>query len=575
MECVAALLALGLNQDLYGSGVALSDGKSLLYANNEERFSRKKNQGGFPHLSLEGLFAYTGVSPRDVTDIAVCGVMTPPLPLRVFPNVQLWLNESQTQRSTTLVRRLADATIQYTPIAHGSPESLGFRAVRRVLPAVVRRLLPASLRHARIHLAEHHRAHAACAFVLSGFEDALCLTSDGMGDGVSLSISHGHGNAVDRLYWASSRDSFGLFFETLTEAMGFIPCRDEGKVTGLAAHGDPRAVALPSPFTVVEGRSHYEGPRGLAAVQAFRGTLLAQHRQEDVAAWAQALLDEHLVAIARHWLRETGLRRLVLGGGTVGNVKTNQRLHEMPEVDEVFVAPNMGDGGNPVGALAATGLLRPHRLADVFLGEDYSDTAIEDALRKAGLRGERPADIHDAMGGLLAAGHTVARFTGRMEWGPRALGNRSILAAANDAALVERLNNQLRRTDFMPFAPAISEEDIDRFLLQYGAGLYAGEFMTVCFQCSDAMRAAFPAVVHVDGTARAQVVRAANNPDFHAALQAYKRRSGAAVLLNTSYNIHEEPIVRTPDEAIRAFQTAKLDCLAIGPYLVAAPHLEP
>jgi carbamoyltransferase len=562
------MLVLGLNQDLYGSGAALSDGKSLLYAANEERFTRKKNQGGFPAQSLAGLFAYTGVSPRDIEHIAICGINTPPLPLRILPNLQLWLNESQTARSTTLFRRTADLAVRYTPIAHGSPESAGARAVRRILPGVIRRLLPAELRHAKIHIAEHHRAHAACAFLLSGFDAALCMTSDGMGDGVSLSISRCRGKGVERIYWASSRDSFGLFFETLTEAMGFIPCRDEGKVTGLAAHGDSAVVAAPSPFTVRDGRNHYEGPRGLAAVQHFRNTLLKEYRREDVAAWAQDLLDRHLVEIARFWLKETGFRRLVLGGGTVGNVKTNQRIHEMPEVDEIFVAPNMGDSGNPVGALAATGFLEPSRLQDVFLGDDFSDAEIKAALDEAGLKAERPEDIHDTMGEHLAAGKTIGRFTGRMEWGPRALGNRSILAAASDPGLVQRLNHQLRRTDFMPFAPAIAEEDIERFLNHYSAGLYAGEFMTVCFQCSQAMHDAFPAVVHVDGTARAQVVRQDFNPEFHAVLQAYKRRSGAGVLLNTSYNIHEEPIVRTPMEAIRAFQNAKLDYLAIGPYLV-------
>jgi len=567
------MLVLGLNQDLYGSGAAIADGDRLLYASNEERFTRKKNQGGFPHRSLEAALAYCGVTPGDIEAVALCGIRTPPLPLRILPEVQQWFHESQNDRSETLLRYFADAVIQYTPMAHGSPETWSSRMQRRIVPSVVRRQFPRGLRRAPVHVVEHHPVHAACAHGLSGFDEALCITADGMGDGVSLSVSHCRGETIERLYWASSRDSFGLFFETLTEAMGFTPCRDEGKLTGLAAMGDPAAVPIESPFTVTDGRVRYDGQRGLRAVKWFKSTLLANYRREDVAAWAQALLDRHLIEVATHWLRATGLNRLSLSGGAAANVKTNQHLHELPEVREIFVAPNMGDGGNPVGALAAAGFLPPRRMCDVFLGEAFTEDEMADALNEAGLEATRPDCIHTAMADALADGKIVARFTGRMEWGPRALGNRSILAAAGDADLVARLNAQLRRTDFMPFAPAMAAHEAPRFLTHYEAGLFAGEFMTVCFRCSLAMREAFPAVVHVDGTARAQIVREDNNPEFHAVLTRFQEKTGAAVLLNTSYNIHEEPIVRTPAEAIRAFQSAGLDVLAMGPFLLTGADI--
>jgi len=154
-----------------------------------------------------------------------------------------------------------------------------------------------------------------------------------------------------------------------------------------------------------------------------------------------------------------------------------------------------------------------------------------------------------------------------MEWGPRALGNRSILAAATDPAVPARLNEQLRRSDFMPFAPAMLAEEAERFLIEYKAGAMAGEFMTVCFDCSEEMKATFPAVVHVDGTARTQLVRREANPEFHAILREYANLSGAGVVLNTSFNLHEEPIICTPREALNGYLRSGIDCLSMGPFL--------
>ena len=373
---------------------------------------------------------------------------------------------------------------------------------------------------------------------------------------------------MNRLAHGLPSDSFGLFFESLTEAFGHVPSRDEGKLTGLAAHGHGGNVKEDAPFIFKDGHIRYRGPHGLQAVRWIKNHLLATYSRVDVAAWAQENLEMVMVAAARHWLAQTGETCLALGGGTFGNVKLNQRLHELPEVTQLYVAPNMGDGGNAAGALAGAGCLDRHCLGDAFLGDLFSDSEIEGELKQSGMPYEHIAETSEAIAGFLHQGKTVARFDGRMEWGPRALGNRSILAPATDSAVVERLNGQLRRSDFMPFAPAILAEEASSLLANHEAGLLAGEFMTVCFDCSPRMKAACPAVVHVDGTARAQIVHASKNPGLHGILSAYARQSGIGVLLNTSFNIHEEPIVRTPHEALRSFREAGLDFLAIGPYIV-------
>lgn len=565
------MFALGISQDLYGSGVALSDGDSLLFAANEERYSRLKNDGGVPRLALQQLLQSYSREMAQVSDICFCGILTPPPVLRLLPGMYSRMRREQDQRSASPFRRAANFAIHHTPVTSQLADSAYGQVVEKLLPAVMRRCLPESLRGARLHFAEHHSTHAYGAYCQSGFERALCITSDGMGDGVSLTVNDCNGNEVRRLAHSGINASLGMFFESLTEAFGFVPSRDEGKITGIAAHGRAAAVGVPRPFTIREGLPSYRGPHGLRAVEWVRRDLLGRHAREDVAAWAQAMLEDILVEVARHWLAKSGHERLVLSGGTMGNVKLNQRLHELPEVREVFVGPNMGDGGNAAGALAAKGFLKHKRLQHVFLGDTFSEEAIAQVVQQAGLPYQHMEDPAREIAARLAQGAIIARFDGAMEWGPRALGNRSVLAAATTPDVMAQLNEKLKRSDFMPFAPAILDEEAPRLLRDYEAGLFAGEFMTVCFNCSDEMKRLFPAVVHVDGTARAQIVRQEHNPGLFGILSAFKVLTGAGVLLNTSFNMHEEPIVCNPQEAVAAFLRARLDFLAMGPFLVPRP----
>jgi carbamoyltransferase len=256
-------------------------------------------------------------------------------------------------------------------------------------------------------------------------------------------------------------------------------------------------------------------------------------------------------------------------------VKLNQRLRELPNVDEVYVFPNMGDGGLSVGAAwlahaAMTGT-RPEALGRLALGPSASEREIATALNDSGLRFRRVSDIHERVAALLADGHVVARFDGPMEFGPRALGHRSILGAATDPSVNDWLNKALHRSEFMPFAPATLAGDAEARYVGLAGGRDAARYMAMTFDCTAAMRAESPAAVHVDGTARPQVVSREDQPDFHAILTAYKRRTGIPTVINTSFNMHEEPIVCTIDDAIRAVLAARLPYLAAGDFLAEVP----
>jgi len=275
-------------------------------------------------------------------------------------------------------------------------------------------------------------------------------------------------------------------------------------------------------------------------------------------------------------LKKTGIRNLVLSGGVVANVKLNQRLRELPGVDGIFVHPNMGDGGCGTGAALLEFQGEPalrERLGHVFFGPAFSEREIREALDRAQLPFTHYPAIEPKVAMLIAAGKVVARFDGRMEYGPRALGNRSILYHAKEPAVNQWLNQRLGRTEFMPFAPATLASKRHDCYVDVAGCEYAAEFMTLTFDCTDSMKRDSPAAVHVDGTARPQLVTEHSNPGFHRILTEYYKLTGIPTVINTSFNMHEEPIVCSPDDAIRAFLQGNLDYLAIGPFLVAHPSL--
>ncbi len=305
---------------------------------------------------------------------------------------------------------------------------------------------------------------------------------------------------------------------------------------------------------------------------------LTSFSREDIAAGAQKRLEDVFIGYLQPIIKETRLDRLTLAGGVFGNVKLNQRLFELDGVKEIFIQPHMGDGGNALGSAflawvkqadeAMSLCVSRFRMNDVYLGPAFSSEEIAEELKGRGLTYRYCENIEAVIAEKLARHEIVGRFNGRMEYGPRALGNRSILANPTDARINGVLNKRLRRTEFMPFAPSVLEEDAQIYFGIKEGNRHAAEFMTITCEVRPEKRNLVPAVCHVDGTARPHLVRESVNPSFYKILQEFKHRTGLGVIINTSFNIHEEPIVCTPADACIAFKQKSVDALAIGNFMV-------
>ena len=574
--------------DGFGAGAALVEDGEVRFAVSEERLSRIKNHSGyyhgFPERSVSAALEETGWSPESIDRIALSNFAFPPLPLRLRA-----LSRSRPlgdkefldrhEFSQTLNSRL------YGVFAERRPDSLlarGSIAVYR--SALARKLERGFGLRAPIEFVEHHRCHAASAYYTQPEDDCLVATLDCHGDGLSGTLGLASGGRLERIADFPATASLGSFYAAITNHLGFQHHRHEGKVTGLAAYGDPEP-ALPDMQRMIgwdaERRRLWTrlGPNQFTSIARVGGLLSRRYGREEIAAAAQRHLERIVVEILRSWLVETGRRRVLLAGGVFGNVKLNQRIHELAGVEYLFVHPGMGDEGLPVGAALAVsaeaGCCPLLRVENVFWGPDLGAERVEKALAAWGLPHRRVAEVELRVAELLAARRIVARCAGRVEYGPRALGNRSILFHAGDPAANDWLNQRLQRSEFMPFAPATLAPRAGDAYAKLAGAEYAAEFMTVCFDARPALRERCPAVVHVDGTARPQLVTERGNPGFHRILSEYERRTGIATLINTSFNLHEEPIVCTPDDALRAFAAAKLDYLALGDHLVWRPDAKP
>ncbi|MGH9409029.1 MAG: carbamoyltransferase family protein [Vicinamibacterales bacterium] len=607
---------LGISPLDKDSTVTLVDNGKVVYAAAEERFTRVKLQSGFPWRALADAFDATGTKPDEIGE-----VMYPFLSWE--EETRLFERNLETERefleaapSGETADRIKQARAR-VPDRTGEipglrdPNERMDKSIAKTLAykflaneSIVSRNVAkrestrwgrdASMFHkkwheeldsaldefglnSRVRRVEHHSSHAANAYYTSGFDEALIVTLDGYGSGLAGSVSVGRAGRIERMHNLQFPHSLGTFYESVTSALGFKPSRHEGKIVGLAAYGDPQVLSdvLLARFDQREGDF-----RILEINNIFFGRMLAtEFPKIDVAAGYQHVLEVVACAYVGHYIRKTGLKNLVLSGGVVANVKLNQRLKAIPGVEKIFIHPNMGDGGCGTGAAMIAASENGSRAAlrnpiqDVYWGPSFEADAIAQALHRAQLPATEYTPIEPKVASLIAAGKVVARFDGRMEYGPRALGNRSILYHAKEPAVNQWLNQRLGRTEFMPFAPATLYEKRHECYQNVDGGEYAATFMTITFDCTDRMKKESPAAVHVDGTARPQLVSEDSNPSFYKIISEYHRLTGIPSVINTSFNMHEEPIVCSPDDAIRAFLQGNLDYLAIGNFLVAHPAL--
>ncbi len=557
---------LGLSFLADASAAVVRDGV-VVSAVSEERLNRIKLWNGIPRASIDKVLELAGLRLEEIDLVATHGAAPSEPDARPFE-----AKEAEIRRSTLAPdRREAQVEQLRSRLSH-ERWVLGNRT-----PAYLDEIRALG-RPLRIY--GHHEAHAASAYYGSGWDECYVLTIDGWGEDGSSTLWQGTAGKLIPLARTYTFDSLGYFYGSITKALGFTPHRHEGKVLGLAAYctNSRSYPTLRSMIDYDAAARRFLGrmERGLYIPRfenPYLKELVGEYSREDVAAGAQRSLEEVVGALVADLGEGT---QLAVAGGVFANVKLTQRLSERPNVERIYVFPNMGDGGLSVGAawlahVQETGQ-RPAPLNTMLLGPASGNEEIEAALRRDGLQYRRVPDIEERVAALLAEGHVVARVRGRMEFGPRALGNRSILYQATDASVNHWLNQQLQRSEFMPFAPATLAEHAEACYEGLGGGREPAKYMAITCPCTPRMRAEAPAAVHVDGTARPQVVSREEYPEFHRLLTAYHRLTGRASVVNTSFNMHEEPIVCTAGDAVRAFQAGRLPYLAIGDYLVARDH---
>ena len=581
-------IILGIASSHDASACLFQDGK-LLAAISEERISRIKCDGGhLPNLAIDACLKMAGVARSQVDHIASNYGHFPERYMKrasAVKNIErslsrLWRGLAGTARETqvsvnSVLKQLRDA-----PALQARRFDEFFRAKSFLAGEGFRA-------DTQLHFIEHHATHAIAAAFYSGFDEAAVITMDGEGD---LDMHHGsylfkEGRLERRHVSETVGCSPGYFYMAITELLGFRPLRHEGKVLGLAAYGDAaklapafrRALRLSSDGHGFD--SDFAGQeRAYDKREAYLREAIKGHTREDVAAAAQQVFEEAIVALVKNFMRETGLKKLAVNGGVFANVKLNQRIAALDEVEHLFVFPGMSDTGNSVGAaLMVQDQLQPGfiragtaPLDHVYWGPAPSRDEIRAELDRRGV----PYDecgieaVTEKAAQAMHQGRVVGWFQGAMEFGPRALGNRSMVAAPTDRSINDWFNQRLERSEFMPFAPSALAEYADDVFENVEPGRHAAEFMTITYDVKKEWQPKIPAVVHVDGTARPQLVRKDRNPQYWNLIERYRQLSGIPLILNTSFNVHEEPIVCGPQEAVQAVVDNRVDHLAIGDFWV-------
>ena len=573
------MIVLGI-ADSITSGAALTVDGRLVAAVSEERLDRQKMSMGFPQRSIAEVLRIGAVEPAQVDQVAVATA-------RLFwrPEPQPFSDYFRGKKGDFRDTFLKLGSAVSTVAGDLRPARRAYQRIKASLTGKRRRAMPEALRErfgitAPVKFLDHHLCHAASAYYTAGFPEATVITQDGAGDGKCSEVFHVQDGRFRLLHSLDSYDSVGNYYAYVTHLCGFKAHRHEGKITGLAAYGEPEYLDLLRRFVRHDGRDIENVGRCFdhSAIAKLERELPHDFSKENLSASVQALLEESVAGFCDYWVRQTGVPRVALAGGVFANVKLNQRVHELASAEEVFVHPGMGDEGLAVGAALfvhhqKAGFRPEPVIDDVYLGSDFSEREALDALRAADLAPAPLAEpLERAVARLLADGQVVARCAGRMEYGPRALGNRTIMYQTTDPDVNKWLNDRLSRTEFMPFAPVTLWEHRDRCYRSLAGAEHTARFMTITFDCHDEMRRQSPAVCHVDGTARPQLVRQQDNPPYYGILAEYHRMTGIPSLVNTSFNIHEEPIVNTPAEAITAFAQSRLDALVLGDLLVLAPE---
>jgi carbamoyltransferase len=586
---------LGLSAYYHDSAAALVVDGKICAAAQEERFTRKKHDARFPEHAVAYCLDEAGINLSDVDFVAFYDK-----PFLKF-------------------ERLLETYLSFAP--------KGFSSFQKALPIWIheklfqkdllakelKRIAPSVRWAERLLFTEHHQSHAASAFYPSPFEEALVLTMDGVGEWTTTSAAIGRGNRLDMIRELHFPHSLGLLYSAFTYYTGFVVNSGEYKVMGLAPYGEPKYVNLilehlmdlKDDGTFRLDQSYFDYCTGLTMTNGKFNALFGgpprnpqtdklTQRHMDLAASIQAVTEEVVLRLARSLARETGMKNLCLAGGVALNCVANGKVLRDGAFENIWIQPAAGDAGGALGAALMayylqTGGERPKPngggdgMAGSYLGPAFGQHDIEQRLTAAGARYTVLSndDLIDATARALADGKAAGWFQGRMEFGPRALGGRSILGDARSPTMQKLLNLKVKyRESFRPFAPSVLREDVADWFELDGDSPYmllvadvAKQHRRVMTNAEQALfgidklnvaRSSIPAVTHVDYSARIQTVHADTNPRYHALISKFKEMTGCPIVVNTSFNVRGEPIVGTPEDAFRCFMGTEIETLSIG-----------
>src|SRR5271155_4779926 len=560
------MLTLGINySQMHDSSACIVRDGELLFAVAEERISRVKHDAGFPKLAIQACLDFARIGAQQLDEVCFG-----------------WQRPGASYRHD--LRNFASGKM---PLDYngGLSSTLHFLSMWHQPGGAKRFTQQFGTVKARFRYVDHHLAHALSAFAYSGFDDAAMVVMDGRGAWEATSIWHGQNGRLEHVLTIPFPDSVGFFYSEFTEFLGFHRNSDEWKVMGLAPYGSP-GVDLRAfmdvetrdgdrPYRAHSGRLISRDGAEFAEMIARLGAARVaeseiEQRHKDIAYAVQEACEVAMMNVVRLAMAKTGSRNLCLAGGVALNSKANGKIVASGLIEKIFVQPAASDDGVALGAAMAPyldggGKLPNRAMRHAYLGPCFDDDAIEAVLRTYKLHYTRVADAAEPAADLLAEGKIIGWFQGRMEFGPRALGARSILADPRDPEMNAKVNNAVKfREWWRPFAPSFKKEAAPEYL----ESAYDSPFMILTAQVRPEKRDVIPSVTHVDGRARPQTVEKEINPLYWRLIDEFGKLTGVPVIMNTSFNLRGEAIVHTPTDAIRTFFSSGMDVLVIGSFLV-------
>ena len=567
------MIILGINDMIQDSSACIVKDGRIIAAVSEERLNKIKHSGGFPFLSINEILKLTNLKPDDVEHVAV-GNSKQAFGLRAtthflkldVPRYGLPDNFVNYVNIRNLItyRKLIEKVNFFSKI----DSSLSNNIVKRYFKKI-------GFKQNKINFINHHLAHGSAAYYTSGFKKALIFVLDSYGDGKSGGVYIGNNGSIEQINSFTPDDSFGELYGAITAIIGYRFGCDEGKTMALAPYGKPILYNYFDNLIKISGidvKGDFTKKRRLSYLTLLKK--LKDYKKEDIAASIQKILEKKVTTLIENAVSQTGIDKVVCGGGVFLNVKLNKKIHELDCIKDFFVFPAPSDEGTSIGsALYLNNHLngsKPRKIEHTYFGAEFNNSYILDKFKKYKnkLKFQEITDISSYVAEeLILRGKVVGWFQGKMEFGPRALGNRSIIADPRDYNSPKRIRKKIKkRPAFQPFCQSIVKGSENEYFVNNKK--IDSSFMTIAFDATDNAMNKTQAVVHIDKSCRPQVLKKSLNKNFYNVIQTFKKNTGVGVILNTSFNVSGDAIVNTPEQAIKCLLNKKLEYLAIGDFLI-------